>query len=170
MTSALIHGPDVLQIFDGAVPSPLQLAPGLQVHGAAEGWIGGDFAIVPATYDTPPANSVETGRSYAIVNGAVQITRIWGPMPVRVPMQCTKTQGILALGKSGLGTTKAAVLAAIDAAIAKIPDPALQFEAEVRVDADNWDFANPLTVQLATALGFDTQEKRDALTILASQQ
>lgn len=71
MTSALVYGQTLLDVYDNNPPSsiirePSGDTPRLAVNGASIGWSAEGFAIVSASYsDTPPANSVQTGFDLA---------------------------------------------------------------------------------------------------------
>lgn len=82
MSYALVqNGTTVIPpIFDGAIPNPLPLPNGDQVLGVTVSWTSQDgvYSIIPAQYDTPPANGVENGPcSYLVSKGIAQITRTW---------------------------------------------------------------------------------------------
>lgn len=93
-------------IYDGALPNWLTLPDGRQVTGLPRGTIqaGGivittdGYSILPAQYDAPQVNSQETGRSYSISNGVVQVTRTWqfiyAPQAVLVQINSASTPAL----------------------------------------------------------------------------
>jgi hypothetical protein len=164
MTSALICNREVVRVFDGAVPDRLTLSDKMEVHGASVGWSDGDYAIVPAIYDDAPTNSFETGRTTALVDGIVEISRMWELAPVYVPSSCSRIQGLLALLRAGIPDPKAAIAKAI----AAIPDPVERMAMEIKVEEPVWQRSNPLIAQLGAALGFD-EKQIDALFTAAQE-
>ncbi len=96
MAYALVeNGTTVLPpVWDGSIPNPVILPNGDHVWCALQGWTSQDgvYSILPAQYDAAPDNSAETGRSYSIDNGLVQITRTWRTLPTPIPESVTNAQ------------------------------------------------------------------------------
>lgn len=98
MATALVRTADnsVIEVFGGDVPLGYFFPNGVACATVGMGapWTSEDgaYALLPALYDDAPANSRETGRSYAISNGVVQVTRTWEELPVPVPSSVTNAQ------------------------------------------------------------------------------
>ena len=96
MACALIQNGNVLETWEGVPPSGYALPNGItfSTFPMPVPWAGPDgYELVPATFDTPPVNSVEVPPARgAIVSGAVQITRTWVQAPLCVPFSVTNAQ------------------------------------------------------------------------------
>lgn len=167
MPFALIQsGTTVIPPIFYSLPSWLTLPNGDQVSGLHEGVITSDgvYSILPAQYDTPPNNSQETGRSYSISDGAVQITRTWQTLPVYVPSQITNAQARYVLMQTPSPVNQGKTL---------FDDVNSAIIAAGGVDQMAWEYANTLSRDsslvgtLSSSLGL-TSAQVDSLFITAA--
>lgn len=159
MTSALLNGTEIIRIFGDSVPNPLRLEPGLEVHGASIGWANGDYAIVQAVYDTAPENSIETGRTMALVGGVVQITRTWELVAEPEPSSVTNAQAryVLRMTPSNRGGGRTMYDDSNDFIAAAGNGAVIAWEYS------NFIHRNGALVQQVIDLGITTSEQMDAL-------
>ena len=157
----------ILPIFEGIIPNPLLLPNGDRILGVTWPWASQDgvYSILPVQYDASPENSQETGRSYSVSNGTVQITRAWQALPTAIPQNVTNAQARYVLMQTPSPINQGKTLFDdVDAAVT----------AGGGIDKMAWEYSNnisrnsTLVASMAGALGM-TSTQVDALFIAAAQ-
>lgn len=100
----------------------------------------------------PPDFDAARMGEYRLVDGALVL-------PDVVPASCTRREGRLALLAHGH-------LAAVEAAIAAIPDPVERMAAQIEYEADTWERGNAFLQAMWAGLG-GTPEQLDDLFRMA---
>ena len=110
--------------------------------------------VVVFVMSAPPETVFEPGyaSAFVAVPDGVDVGWVWDgeafvpPPPAPPPSRCTRRQGRLALLAAGH-------LAAVEAAIAAIADPAERMAAQIEYEADTWELGNAFLQQMWAQLG-----------------